>query len=158
MQSSDYTTDSIIWWHSQKLINQKYVAKYLHVNLQVGIMGMKLFCERIHVTWTLQVHAHVVEINPQKTMSCCTCTDTCRVREHVPVQVRMLNLSILPNLYHTLTDVISDNIGTSSYIESEVFSFWASRPIPYCSWRSGCPSFCWVFGIINCMIHWLGFI
>lgn len=37
------------------------------VNLQVGIMGMKLFCERIHVTWSLQVHAHVVEINSQKT-------------------------------------------------------------------------------------------
>ena len=97
------------------------------------------------ITCTLQVHAHVVEINPQTTMSCCTCTDTCRVREHVPVQVRMLNLSILPNLYHTLTDVINDNIGTSSYIESEVFSFWASRPIPYCSWRSDCPSFCWFF-------------
>ena len=35
------------------------------LNIEVGIVGVKLFCERICVTCTLQVHAHVVEINPQ---------------------------------------------------------------------------------------------
>jgi hypothetical protein len=41
---------------------------------------MKLFCEGVGVTYTLQVPTRVVEINPQKKLKNCTCTGTCRVR------------------------------------------------------------------------------
>ena len=89
-----YYIDSIIWWYSQKLTNQKICYKVVHVNLQVRIMGMKLFCERIRVTCTLQVPARVVELNPQTTW------------RSVPVRVRVEYAYTYPYKFECSTSLL----------------------------------------------------